>query len=501
MSNVPSSMLLAVIGIVAAVIVGTGVIATAYSMQDSGMKTAGEVTSQVIAISSELNIENGAVISGSQVKSCIQTNEQEEVALKVNNGVSTQSYYYTLDSNNELDERVDSTDAKRAMKSKDKTNYYINPTDSYTVQFIYGNKTGGLTGILFQKKAAAKINTTDGSLSGVHEDVSARIITIILDPAGGNFEETSDSEWTVESDGTLSRTFLSTDTGKFTVPTPTKDDGVFLGWYNDTQKLTKSLSIDMGDAAFGTSSNQTITYTAKWESAEQGEGSYEIQYYFMKKDGTYSSTPDETLDAKNTTAGNIVRTSPSMVSPTAQNFDDDDSDEAKAYKRWYALYENGDFVYDSSNSKNVLQGTVSGSGSQKLKLKVYFRRCYSIQLLPGSTSSFLARTARGYASIAYVTPEGTALNGNDLTEEEKSKYKSVSYTNTDSSVKIPYGEDPMAYIKQVAGESASFNGGIPTWGEIKATVMALPDFPDITVSEVSDAIIAYAAALPTYTAD
>lgn len=219
----------------------------------------------------------------------------------------------------------------------------------------------------------------------------------------------------------------------------------------------------------------------------------------MKKDGTYSNAPDETLDAANTTTGNIVRTNPSMVSPTAQNFDDDDSEEAQSYKRLYALYENGDYVYDSSNTKNVLQGTVTGSGP-KLQLKVYFKRCYSIQILSGGTG-IASRTARGYATIAYVGSNGEALDGSSLTEEEKKTYKTISYSSTDNSIKVPYGEDPLTYIKKAVGANVSFTEGIPTWDEIKSKVVALPEFPDITVTEASEEIIAYAAALPTYTAN
>lgn len=497
MNNVPSSMLLAVIGIVAAVIVGTGVIATTFTMQESGTKTAGEVTSQVIAISSELNIENGDTISGSQVKSCIQTNGQEEISLKVNNGTATQSYYYTLDGNNELDERVDVTDAKRAIQSKDKSEYYINPTDTYVVQFVYGKKTGGLTGVLFQRKDSAKLNKTDGESSSTHDDIATHTIKIVLNPSGGNFDNLTDSAWTKESDGTISRTFTAKDTGKFSLPIPTKTEGVFKGWYNDTQKLSKTVTINMGDAAYGTSSDQTITYNAQWESAVQGEGTYEIQYFFMKKDGTYSNAPDETLDAANTTTGNIVRTNPTMVSPTAQNFDDDDSEEAKSYKKLYALYENGDYIYDSSNTKNVLQGTVTGDG-QKLRLKVYFKRCYSIQIVSGGTGNSL-RTARGFASISYIGANGEVLDGSSLTEEEKNAYKTVSFSDTDNSVKVPYGEDPLPYIKKAVGENVSFTEGIPTWNEIKSTVVALPEFPDLTVTEASEEIVAYASALPTYT--
>lgn len=496
MNNVPSSMLLAIIGIVAAVIVGTSVIATTFSMQETGNKTAGEVTSQVLAISSELNIENGDTISGSQVKSCIQTNGQEEISLKVNNGTATKSYYYTLDGDNELDERVDVTDAKRAMQSKDKSEYYINPTDSYVVQFIYGKKTGGLTGVLFQRKEAAKLNKTDGTSSSTHDAVATHTVKIVLDPAGGNFDDLSDASWTKEADGTISRSFTAQDTGKFMLPTPAKNEGVFKGWYNDTQKLSKSVTINMGDAAYGTSSDQTITYMAQWESAVQGEGTYEIRYYFMKKDGTYSNTPDETLDAANTTTGNIVRTSPTMVSPTAQNFDDDDSEEAQHYKRLYALYENGDYVYDSSNTKNVLQGTVTGDGA-KLQLKVYFKRCYSIQLVSGGTG-ITERVARGYAKIAYIGPSGETLDGSALTEAEKNQYKTVSYSNTDNSVKVPYGEDPLTYIRNAVGETVSFESGIPTWNEIKSAVMSLPDFPDLTKTDVSDEMKSYAAVLPTY---
>lgn len=510
MQNVPSSAILAIISIVAAVLVGTFAVSTFYSAQDSGMKLSGDATQQIVSISSDLNVENGEKLSGSQVKSCIQTNDAAEISLQVDNGTGKKSYYYTLDSDNELGEKIDNTDAKRAMQDKNKAEYYIAPSDVYEAQLIFGEKTGAVTGVLFEKQNAAKRNLTDRQQTGVHEDISVRTVTITLNPDGGKFENPGD-DWSVGENGTISRTFLSSDTGEFTLPVPVKKyrsaeggadtEDVFLGWYNDKQAPSKNVVVDMSDAAFGTVGNQDIVYTARWESGEQGIASYEIQYFFMGNDGSYQNTPNLTLEAGNTTNGYVVRTSGAMKDPSSQNFQDSDSEEAKAYRRKYALYKNGDYIFDSENGKNVLQGTVTESG---LKLKVYYKRCYSIQILPGESGSFDAKVWRGYGTIKYMNEEGDLLDPNTLSEEEKQKYKCVSYVDTDTSVKVPYGEDPESYIRNAVG-NVSFTTAIPTWKEIESAVKALPDFPDITedadgIVPVTSSITEYAAALPTLTA-
>lgn len=511
MHNVPSSAILAIISIAAAVLVGTFALSMFYSAQDSGMQLSRDANQQMIALSSDLNVENGEKLSGSQVKSCIQTNEHEEVAIQVKNGDEDPvSFYYRLDSDNEVLEKLDSTDAKRAMLDKNQTKYYINPSDVYTAQFLFGEKTGNLTGVLFIKADAAKRNQTDRKQEGVREDISVRTITITLDPAGGTFENPGD-DWETQENGNISRTFLSSDTGNFTLPVPVKangtsDDGsaeydVFLGWYNDTQAASKNVVIDMGDASFGKTENQEITYTAKWENGKKGYGTYEIQYFFMDKNGEYQNTPNLTLEAGNTANGYIVRTSGELVNPNQQNFEDDHSEEAKAYKSKFALYQNGDYIFDAENPKNILQGTVSGKG---LALKVYFKRCYSVQLLSKSTGLFEDKLWRGYGTVQYINENGDVLNPDILTDEEKQRYKQISYSDTDTSVKIPYGEDPESYIRHAVG-NVTFTESIPKWDDIMQAVKALPDFPDITEDsegkvEITDRIIEYAAQLPTFEA-
>lgn len=504
MNNVPSSAILAIIAIVAAVLVGTFAISAVYSSQDSGIKLTGETTAQIISISNDLNVENGETLTGDQVKSCIKTSSQEEICIKVNNGNATQPYYWTLDGNNEIEDQIDSDEAKRSMLDKKQTDYYINPTDSYIAQFIFGNKSGDITGVLFQKQSTAKINRTDNKDTGNKEDGSVRTITVMLDPAGGDFGELTDDEWTSTGDGKISRSFTTSQTGKFTLPMPKYSAKVFLGWYNDSQSLSKSITIDMGDSAFGTSTDTTITYTAKWDDATEGQGEYSIQYYFMKKDGSYSKSSDVTLTAANTTVGKIVRTSGSMISPMQSNFSNDDTEEGKLYQKLYSLYRNGDYIFDSTNTDNVLQGTVTTvtkvDKSDALQLKVYFKRCYSVQLLPGKKGSITGRYFKGYALTIYKTENGSIVDGNSLTDEQKAAYATTQYMETDTSIKIPYGEDVEKALKSTVG-SASFTEDLPTWDEIKSTVMSLPDLPDFSADGVTDEMIAYAAKLPTYTAN
>lgn len=510
MNNVTSSALLAIISIVAAVLVGTFAFTMLYSSQDVGMQLSGDTAGQVLALSDELNVENGEKLSGSQVKSCLQTNAQENISIQVDNGVALQSYYYTLDADREITEKIDSTQAKRAVMEKEETAYYISPSDRYVTQFLFGEKTGHITGVLFKRQGAAKRNQTDSRQTDVHEDIAERTITITLDPAGGSFENPGD-QWKMQDDGRISRTFLSSDTGSFTLPTPTRangtnDDGsavydVFLGWYNDTQAASKHVVIDMDDTMFRGTGNLEVTYTAKWENGKKGYGTYEIQYFFMDRNGTYPATPDLTLEAGNTANGYVVRTGGELIDPNQQNFEDDHSEEAENYKRKFALFQNGDYIFDSDNPHNVLQGTVSGKG---LALKVYFARCYSVQLLSGTTGQFEDKLWRGYGKIQYINENGDVLNPDILTDAEKQKYKQLSYTDTDTSVKIPYGKDPEGYIRQVVGD-VSFTAAIPTWNEIKQTVQALPEFPDIAETregkvEITDEIIQYAAQLPTFEA-
>lgn len=507
MQNVSSSAILAIISIVAAVLVGTFALSTFYSAQGAGMQLSGDANRQIIAISSDLNVENGEKMTGSQVKSCIQTNSQEEIAIQVNNGVATNDYYYSLDTDNEISSKLDSADAKRAMLNKNEQEYYINPSDVYTAQFIFGNKTGNISAVLFTRGNAAKRNLTDSKQENTHDDISVQTVTITLDPAGGTFENL-DSEWTSEADGTVKRTFLSSDTGSFTLPSPTKRNGVnedgdtdydvFLGWYNDRQSASKNIVIDMGSMSYGLSGNREIIYTAKWENGKKGYGTYEIQYFFMDKNGTYQNSPDLTLEAGNTANGYIVRTNGELVDPNQQNFENDHSEEAKSYQKKYALCKNGDYVFDAENPKNVLQGTVSGEG---LALKVYFRRCYSVQLLSDGSGLFEDRVWRGYGTIKYINDDGDILNPDILTDSEKQKYKRISYTDADTSIKVPYGEDPDSYIKNAVGD-VTFTTAVPKWSEIETSVKALPDFPDITADsngtvEITDDIISYAALLPT----
>ena len=137
-------------------------------------------------------------------------------------------------------------------------------------------------------------------------------------------------------------------------------------------------------------------------------------------------------------------------------------------------------------------------------MKVYFKRCYSVQLLSKSTGLFEDKLWRGYGTIQYIAENGDVLNPDILTDEEKQRYKQISYTDTDTSVKIPYGEDPESYIRHAVG-NVTFTENIPKWDDIMPTVKALPDFPDITEDsegkvEITDRIIEYATQLPTFEA-
>ena len=257
MNNVPSSVILTVAGIIAAmVVIGFG-----YMFLSTQQTTGQEGNKKVAEVNTAINDNkydqyDAKLLRGSDVLAAIEYFSNDDISVAVNNGTKTSQYIRNYNSTTEKYEpftgeatTVPKTEdeAKRIAQAKNKSsNAYINPSDLYSGKVIRSSSTNEIMQIEFSLDSGSSYQRPQESTdAGSDTPVSSDKYTITYDPNGG-----TGTAYNYIADKGSTVTILSNNATQFS-----KANYTFIGWSKDPNAT-------IGDPAFAAGMNYSQNTTA-----------------------------------------------------------------------------------------------------------------------------------------------------------------------------------------------------------------------------------------------
>lgn len=168
MSNVPSSAILTVTGVVAAALIASMAFTMSHSQNAAGVEAnaqAGEINGQIEE--GRITTYDGKRIRGSEVLAAVEYLDNEGISILVNNGYADTQYAYTYNSSTEeLTPTGSSSNMLAQAKDRSNANAYISPTQMYVGQVIRSDKTGAIMQLRFNADATTSTNPNPGQGHG-----------------------------------------------------------------------------------------------------------------------------------------------------------------------------------------------------------------------------------------------------------------------------------------------------------------------------------------------
>mgnify|MGYP004509644803 CR=1 FL=1 len=492
MSEVPSSTILAIVGLIAALLVIAFIIA-AYSSTRNGADAivlSQEKQKRYIE-ESEYNVYQDEIFDGTQVMSTIKKYQGSDISIMVDNDgdaascsgnelffnynvkltdpTNYNSVWVSLGAKQTNDEFA--ANYRKAVSSDNAS--YVGPGDLYTGD-VHVASNGTILGISFVRGVVAdRTNRTDTDTDITGEDVG---YTLVLDmgmqiPSGSNADTLLKNSGFTTSDQQLYTVLYNTKTGiqgvdasagyvmSLTVQKPTISGNIFKGFrecnaswapmgpYQDV--ITVNCANAMSeDTKYGAADHYRY-FKAEWNSGDVTQ-TYKIEYYF-EIDGSYPVTPDiaitnqATVGSEVSVSTDLAALGTAIVSHGSNRLNTAYSSEKYNYtgSNTFASH----YVLDSrSKYASLTSGKVVESSSNPLTLKVYYRQQVQVTFDKGEGSREVAvktitipygdtlETAltKAYGKVEF--PVLTPLAG--WTAQGWTKYK---YSQTDQNFTTPTG--------------------------------------------------------------
>lgn len=241
MNNVPSSAILTVAGVIAAMLVigfGYMFLSTQKTSGEEGNKKVAEVNTAIN--DNKYTQYDGKTLRGSDVLAAIEYFTNDDISVAVNNGKSITQYvrnYNTSTGKYEPFTGETSTvpktedEAKRIAGAKNKMNdsTYINPSDLYSGSIIRSNSTNEVMQVVFSVESGSSYQRPqDNNGAGNDTPVTTDKYTITYDPNGG-----TGSAYNYIADKGANVTILSNNATQFN-----KENYSFIGWSKDQNATT-----------------------------------------------------------------------------------------------------------------------------------------------------------------------------------------------------------------------------------------------------------------------
>ncbi len=445
MSEVPSSTILTIIAIIAALAVITFVISAYIATKDGADDIAADQIKQEEYIKNSAYYEyHGSVFDGTEVLSTVRKYQGSDIAVMVDNGSHELFFNYNVERSgmqgkwNKLISPKQTNDEfsaayRKAITSTDSG--YVKPGDLYLGEVHADTKTGVILGISFTKKSSAE--TTDVIHTDTEKADENAVYTLVLDmgavlEAGGATDTALTSSGFTTTDHQRYSILYTTKNGvqgvssaggkvmSFSIQKPTRTGYVFAGYRECNESWVAlssyqdAINVDVTTAAaddkkYGASDHYRY-FKVDWKSATT-PCTYKVEYYF-EVNGTYPTTPDiivtnqatigstVTVSTDLTSIGTLIASNGSNRLTTAYNSTAYNYTGSNTFAQYYRLDERSAYT-------SVASGKAIESTSDPLVLKLYYRQYVHVSFDKGEGSR---EQAIKTATIPYGGTLADALN-------------------------------------------------------------------------------------------